>query len=256
MTTTATLPDCWRAVDQCLNAGIDRLILYGPPGVGKTYAGLVLGDVSAGAFRLVCTDDMTTADVTGCFIPNEVGAFQWNYGSALRAWQGDGIRGGRLVVDEIDKAGGDVFATLLAMLDTVDSASWTHPTTGQVVRPLAGFSAVMTTNLEDMTELPSALADRFPVRIRISEPHPNALTRLSPDLRDYAVRMADAGERRISLRAFYDYDRLRVSLGDKRAASILFGDRASDVLDAIAVDRVGDAPVATTPRPRRKRTVQ
>ena len=236
--TTKALPECWQTVEECLNAGIDRLILFGPPGLGKTFAGLAYGDVQAGAFRLICTEDMTTADVTGCFIPNEKGTFSWNYGSALKAWQGDGKKGGRLVVDEIDKAGGDVAATLLAMLDTPESASWTHPTTGEVVRPLAGFSAVMTTNLEQMEELPTALADRFPVRVRINAPHPDALKRLSPDLHKFAIRMADAGERRISLRAFYDFDRLRTELGDDRAASIIFHDRSGDLLDAIKVDRV------------------
>lgn len=238
MTTTTKLPDCWQQVEECLTAGIDRLILFGPPGLGKTYAGLALGDVQAGAFRLICTEDMTTAEVTGCFIPNEKGTFTWNFGSALKAWQGNGTTGGRLVVDEIDKAGGDVAATLLAMLDTPESASWTHPTTGEVVKPLSGFSAVMTTNVEDMNELPTALADRFPVRIRIGTPHPNALLRLSPDLHKYAIRMADAGERRISLRAFYDFDKLRTELGDTRAAQIIFRDRGSDLLDAIKIDGV------------------
>lgn len=241
--TTATktkpaLPECWQTVEECLNAGIDRLILFGPPGLGKTFAGLAYGDVQAGAYRLICTEDMTTAEVTGCFIPNETGTFTWNFGSALKAWKGDGKKGGRLVVDEIDKAGGDVAATLLAMLDTAESATWTHPTTGEVVRPLAGFSAVMTTNVEDMNELPTALADRFPVRVRINEPHPDALKRLSPDLHKFAIRMADAGERRISLRAFYDFDRLRTELGDKRASEIIFRERASDLIDAIAVDGV------------------
>jgi MoxR-like ATPase len=235
---TTALPECWQTVDECLAAGIDRLILFGPPGLGKTYAGLTLGDVEAGAFRLICTEDMTTAEVTGCFIPNEQGTFTWNFGSALKAWQGDGKRGGRLVVDEIDKASGDVAATLLAMLDTPESASWAHPTTGMVIRPLTGFSAVMTTNLEQMEELPTALADRFPVRVRINAPHPDALKRLSPDLHKYAIRMADAGDRRISLRAFYDFDRLRTELGDAKAASIIFRDRSGDLLDAIKVDGV------------------
>jgi MoxR-like ATPase len=96
----------------------------------------------------------------------------------------------------------------------------------------------MTTNIEDMRELPMALADRFPVRIRINAPHPTALEKLSRDLRDYAVRMADAGNRRISLRTFMSFDKLRKQLGDERSARIIFGDRAESILDAIAVDKV------------------
>ena len=233
---TSDLPACWRDLDDCLRSGIDRVILFGAPGIGKTYGGLTLGDTTGGAYRLVCSEDMTNMDVTGGFMPNGDG-FMWLDGSALKAWRGDGNIGGRLVVDEVDKAGGDVFATLLAMLDSPESASWEHPMTGEVVRPLAGFSAVMTTNIENMGELPTALADRFPVRIRINEPHPTALLRLSANLRGYAVRMADAGDERISLRAFMALDKLAQSLGMERACILTFGDRRGrQVLDAIAVD--------------------
>ena len=197
-----------------------------------------MGNVSGGAHRLVCTEDMTNADVTGAFMPNERGTFTWNYGSAVKAWEGNGITGGRLIVDEVDKASGDVFATLLSMLDSPESATWENPESGRVHRPKDGFSAVMTTNIENMEELPTALADRFPIRIRINTPHPSALLRLSPDLRKYAVRMADAGERRISLRAFMAFDKLRTAYGDEKASLLTFGNRSESILDAIAVDKV------------------
>lgn len=234
----STLPQCWQDFEDCLNAGIDRIILFGPSGIGKTYAGMNMGNVEAGAYRLVCTEDMTNMDVTGGFMPSNNGGFQWLDGSALKAWKGNGAIGGRLIVDEIDKAGGDVFATLLAMLDSPESASFEHPETGEVVRPREGFSAVMTTNIENMGELPTALADRFPVRIRINAPHPTALLRLSEDLRKYAVRMADAGDDRISLRAFLALDKLRASVGLPRACQLTFGRRAPQILDALAVDGV------------------
>lgn len=178
-------------------------------------------------------------DVTGGFMPDGKGGFRWLNGSALKAWEGDGVQGGRLVVDEIDKASGDVYAQLLAMLDSADSATWEHPETGRIHRPRDGFSAVMTTNVENMSELPTALTDRFPIKIRINEPHPSALLRLSPDLRKFAVAMADAGERRISLRAFMAYDQLRKNLGAERASVLTFGDRAQSILDAIAIEKVG-----------------
>lgn len=235
---TTTLPECWQALEDCLEAGVDRIILFGPSGIGKTYAGLNMGNVEGGAYRLVCTEDMTNSDVTGAFMPNERGTFTWNYGSAVKAWEGNGITGGRLIVDEVDKASGDVFATLLSMLDSPESATWENPESGRVHRPRTGFSALMTTNIENMQELPTALADRFPIRIRINEPHPTALAVLSPDLRKYAVRMADAGERRISLRAFMAFDKLRKAYDDQKAATLTFGQRAESILDAIAVDKV------------------
>jgi len=232
------LPECWQAFEDCLNSGIDRVILYGPSGIGKTYAGLTMGNTEGGAFRLVCTEDMTNMDVTGAFMPSADKGFQWVNGSAIKAWEGNGITGGRLIVDEVDKASGDVFATLLAMLDSPESATWEHPETGRIVRPREGFTAIMTTNLENMEDLPTALSDRFPIRIRINAPHPTALEAISPDLREFAVRMADAGERRISLRAFMAFDKLRKSLGDERAAKLTFHDRAESLLDAIAINGV------------------
>lgn len=232
------IPACWQDVNDALSAGIDRLILFGPPGTGKTYAGMTVGDTSSGAWRLVCTEDMTSGQLEGMWKPAR-DAWTWVDGECVLAWQGDGLRGGRLVVDEVDKASGDVLGLFLAMTDSPESASWKHPETGRIHRPREGFSVVMTTNLEDMRDLPEALVDRFPVAIRINEPHPDALARLSHDLREYARRMADAGERRISLRAFYQFDTLRKQVGDERAARIIFRDRAEGLLDAIAINRVG-----------------
>lgn len=236
--TNIEMPACWQDFEDALTAGIDRIILFGPAGTGKTFAGLSIGDTQRGAWRLVCTEDMTDANITGHYKPNADGTWTWHMGSAVMAWEGDGLAGGRLVIDEIDKASGDIEGLILAMTDSPESASWVHPENGRVMRPRDGFSVVMTTNIEDMEELPMALADRFPVRIRINEPHPSALATLSPDLRKYARRMADAGKRRISLRTFRAFDKLRKTVGDERAASLLFRDNAQSFIDAIAIDKV------------------
>jgi len=234
----STLPGCWRDFTDALDAGIDRIVLYGPTGTGKTYAALREGVGSAGANRLVCTEDMTSADVTGCWMPTAAGQFEWLDGAAVRAWRGDGTTGGRLVVDEADRAAGDVLALLLAVCDTDGSARFDHPATGAAITPLEGFTVVMTTNLEHPEELPHALRDRFPVAIEIDCPHPDAIELLPEDLRDAAVAIAAApAPRRASLRAFYAYARLRESVEPERAARLAFGaTRGQEITDALAID--------------------
>jgi dynein-related subfamily AAA family protein len=232
------LPACWMDFVDALDAGIDRIVLYGPPGTGKTYAALRVGVGDAGAHRLVCTEDMTSADVTGCWMPTASGQFEWLDGAAVRAWRGDGTTGGRLVVDEADRAAGDVLALLLAVCDTDGSARFDHPATGEAVTPNDGFSVVLTTNLEHPEELPTALRDRFPVAIGIDAPHPDAVELLPEDLRDAAAAIASApAARRASLRAFYAYARLREAVEPERAARLAFGEaRGREIADAIVID--------------------
>jgi MoxR-like ATPase len=242
------LPSCWKDVNDALAAGIDRLILFGPPGTGKTFGGLTLGDVAGGAFRLICNEDMTAADVTGHFMPTADGTWKWLDGSVLKAWQGNGQTGGRIVADEIDRASGDVLSLLLNMFDTPESASWQHPDTGQVFKPAKNFSVVMTTNIEDMRDLPVALRDRFPIAIRIDRPHPGALAQLSPHLRAPASAAVDADKaRRFSVRSFMAFDQLCIKGMDiERAAFLVFGNHSKDILDAIRIDSVAKAS-ATKP---------
>jgi len=220
------MPEHWRDFHSLMDADTRRVILYGPPGTGKTFAALTYGNKNQ-AHRLICTEEMTDADIVGCWQPSREG-WHWREGKAVTAWR----NGDRLVVDEIDKANGDVLAVLLAMTDTVESASWQNPETGERVTPHADFSVVMTTNLERMHDLPDALRDRFPIALRIATPHPDALARIPDQYRATAEALADApNEQRASMRAFLELARLETYLGRSEAARLIFGrDRAADLV--------------------------
>lgn len=232
-----TVGQCWNDVTDVLAAGVQRIMLYGPPGTGKTYAALKLGLTTGISERLVCTEDLTTGEITGTWMPAGAGKWEWREGPAIRAWRANAGRGGRLVLDEVDRASGDALSTLLLITDSVESARWRNPESGQWVKPGADFSVVMTSNVEDLSEIPLALRDRFPVAIRIDQPHPHAVTILSEDLRGAALHGSLAErERRISLRSFYAFDQLRSGLGAERAARLIFGEESAvAILDALAI---------------------
>jgi hypothetical protein len=212
------LPQSWRDLESVLAANLSRVCLYGPPGTGKTFAALTVAEGQPPAERVTCTDDMTSAQIDGLWRPSREG---WTYqeGPAVRAWRA----GSRLVVDEVDKASGDVLGTLLAFTDSEQSARWTNPDTGQVVHPHRNFQVWITTNTEPH-HLPDALLSRFPVRLEIREPHPSALAALPPYLRDTARTLAqlDADDpNRADLRTMLALATLAEKIGMAEAARII-----------------------------------
>ena len=78
---------CWRDLSDVLAAGISRVLLYGPSGTGKTYAALHQGVSSAPAERLVCTEDLTSGEITGTWMPVGENRWEWREGPAIRAWE-------------------------------------------------------------------------------------------------------------------------------------------------------------------------
>jgi MoxR-like ATPase len=234
------LGPCWKDFDDVVRAGIRRVLLYGPPGTGKTFAALHHGVTDAPAERLICTEDLTSGEITGTWMPTGEQRFEWREGPAIRAWRGKNGRGTRLVLDEVDRASGDALATLLAITDSPESAMWRNPDSLEWVRPGREFSVVMTSNVDDLEEIPAALRDRFPVTVRVDRPHPHAVAQLSRDLRAPALAGSlGPRDRRISIRSFYAFDELRTHHGAERAASLVFGyDVAQGVLDALAISAV------------------
>jgi MoxR-like ATPase len=216
------------------------VLLYGPPGTGKTFAALHQGNGDVPAERLVCTEDLTAGEITGTWMPSGENRFEWREGPAIRAWRGVAGRGGRLVLDEVDRASGDALATLLAVTDSPESARWRNPDTLEWVRPGDDFSVVMTSNIEDLAEIPRSLRDRFPISIRVDRPPTAAVERLSRDLRAAALAGSLGPEsRRVSLRSFYAFDELRMQHGPERAAELVFGaDSAHSVLDALNIGAI------------------
>jgi len=237
---------------------VDRILLYGPPGTGKTTLGF---SDDKETFYVPLHEETSPAELLGHFVP--VGnRFVWFDGPVLLAWQ----RGARLILDELDQAGGSVMSILRAILNDPEIARLTLPdpklaeldddtlaemiASGEgfrTITPAEGFQVIATMN-GDPTDLDEPLLDRFEVFIYVGETNPEAIASLPEDLREAAKSTAtDDMSRRIGLRRWKAFANLRDKVGEDRAARTVFGHRHGDVIDALRLSRPSAADKAESP---------
>lgn len=209
-----------------------RVLLYGKPGTGKTTAAFMVDPENT--YKTTVHEESSAAELIGHFMPNGAGKFTWHDGIGVAAWR----EGKRLLIDEIDKAGGDFQTAMYAIADDPQVARLRLPT-GEIVKPAPGFQVVLTMN-GTPKDLPSALRDRFSVALEINEPNPHALASLSEAVRGLVLstmRQADE-ERSVSVRAMKAFDELeREGLDRETAAWAVLGPRAKDFLRALDLQK-------------------
>ena len=230
----------WYTIAEGAIGAHDRVLLYGPPGTGKTYLALT-GELNGReVYSVTLTEETFAAELRGIPFPlaDRVAML---YGPAILAAQ----RGARLVIDEINRASGDVLSFCLALCNDPASRVITLPN-GETIRPADGFQVIATSN-DPPSVLPEALRERF-VSIECPTPAPGAFAVIPENLRDAVRRFVLNTDRdaAIPLRAFRAFVSLSETVGSAIAARIAFGDRCCDVIDALAL--------ATAPAPEKDRT--
>lgn len=215
--------DCWELVETVIPVS-NRVLLYGSPGTGKSWAGARLGNPQK-LFTFSVTEDTSAAELRGHYGLVD-GNYKWLDGPCISAWR----HGARLVLNEIDKSCGDAQTFLLGILDDMEIAGMTLPS-GEFVKPAKGFSVVATMNGHPETDLLDSLKDRFPVSILINKVNPEAVKLLPQDLQNYADKVLN--ESIPSIRKWNAYASLRTKVDKMVAAHCVFGQRAHEILSAM-----------------------
>ena len=219
----------WEFVQELLASSLFRTIfMWGPPGIGKTFAAYKMGRIDRGVFPVTLTPETPASELMGHFVPrgNELVWRDGPFTAAMRA-------GGRLVINEVEHASSDVLAILYPVLESAETAQLILPTT-EIVAPAEGFHVIATNN-EPPDNLPLALQDRFECEVHIKHPHPDALAKLDPALQRAALRtMSLEAERVVSMRRWQTIARLQNTFGLERACRAVLGaERGAQVYDAI-----------------------
>lgn len=231
--------DCWDIVKAVLPV-CNRVLLHGEPGTGKTYAGQRFGlKTNKKIYNCYLTEYTPVTEVRGSIYPTLTPSgerkFEWVDGPALEAYR----NGGRLVINEIDKASDDTMTFLLALLDDREVSSITLPTR-EIIRPNPEFTVVATMNVKPMN-LPEALRSRFPVSVHVNKPNPEAVSSLSEDLQVAARSTAVLEDGRgTDMRQWITYDILRFEIAPDMAAQAIFGSQAEEILNAFTMSESRD----------------
>jgi hypothetical protein len=230
------IPDPWKLHDMVLGARVSRMLVYGPPGIGKSYTSARWATRKGWRFLSVTLTDQTPmSEMRGHFVLKG-SEFVWHDGVVARAWRstqsGEDVL---LQLNEINEAGQDTETFLHNALDDPDIARLDLPN-GELLKPAPGKLMIVATMNGEPEHLREALRDRFPVRIAVNEPHPDAIAALPADLQGVAKTMCtmDAPELRTSIRPWAEYAVLRTRIPPFAALVAVFGKaRAADLAVAM-----------------------
>lgn len=200
---------------------LHRIMLWGPPGIGKTYSAIAVRPQESMSITL--SEDIVAQELQGHYIP-EGQAFKWHDGPVTTAMR----LGHNIVINELGRASAAVKDMFLGVLDNPEVCAITMPT-GEKLRPAASFKVIATSNSGEQ-ELDPALADRFEAIIKVDGPHPSLVDLLDGFVGGLGTSVLNSYQtaKPLSCRSaltLVTLNKAGVSLPD--ALHIAFGDQAS-----------------------------
>ena len=234
------MPPMWDLIALLLGMPEARVLLWGPPGVGKSWAAThyrPAGLEDPMLHVITVTEDTPAAELRGHYLMKP-GGMAWHDGPGTRAWR----TGGRLVLNELPRAGLDLAVLLHVLLDGRDVASLTLPS-GETVQPAQGYSVVATCNDDPADALDPALLDRFDVVLNVTAPNPSAFDKLPEPWRAAARLHATRDPKGFSLRPFFALHRMIVGGLEPHIAvrsAMRQKEVADEILRGVTVALAGD----------------
>lgn len=232
----------WAVIDAVIPV-VERMLLSGMPATGKTTAAIQEARAAGiPVFVFTCAGDSTPAfEARGTDCIRDASQV-WRDGPMTAARRAALTHGrAMLIVDEIQNAAGDLLSFMLSVLATDEAATLTLPT-GEVLPYASGLQVIATMNGDPTELLNEAILSRFPIRLTVDTTSPKAIAALPADLQAHAKATCDLPEpdRRIDVRAWSAFARLREKLDATIAAQAVWGARAHLVLDSIAMASASD----------------
>lgn len=222
---THTLND--PTTDRALAHVLTRVLLVGPPGVGKSYAAReVLSHVTGkDPLQLFLNPDQMAQELLGFYAPGPDGAFAFREGILPKACR----QCSPLIIEELGRAPESVQDALLGILEK--PARVTLPT-GEVV---SGPIHIWATS-NSLDGISPALLSRFDLVHHVNAPTPSLQAWLNEQtqfLGDVVTRSFADPSRAIDPRRAVLYSELLRHFSRDRAASIALGDMAESFLRAV-----------------------
>lgn len=221
----------WPLVEEIVRHALgSRVLLYGPPGMGKSYLGWEIArELGWNFFSVTMTDQTPAAEVRGHFVLKGMDSSVWHDGVFCRSWRASANAPTIAVINEINHASSDALSLLHNFLDDLQMAEM-HLPSGEILKPHPEQLTVICTMNGEPEELPLPIRDRLSIQVKLTEPHPRALESIAvAELRALVAR----GE--LQLRSVKAFEQLQAKIGAPNAASAVWGAQGRNILASVQV---------------------